>query len=185
VVPATDIEKILDGFGLLDYKWIDPTDIRVSEWVRMKCRYGCALYSNRACCPPNGPTVIESRRFFREYSKAILMHFNNRIVEKVETTNNVYLNKWYRDVSNSIVSAEREVFFRGYYKVFSFVIGPCTHCAKCNKTKEACIDQLKARPTPESFGVDVFGLARRYGFKVETLSDYNQEINSFGLLMVE
>lgn len=30
--------------GYTDYKWINPQTIIVSQWVRMKCMYGCGEY---------------------------------------------------------------------------------------------------------------------------------------------
>ncbi|MBA7543161.1 hypothetical protein ES705_35488 [subsurface metagenome] len=58
------IEQILKGKGFTDYKWINPKEIIVSQWVRVKCEFGCSDYGLRAC-PPNTPTVQECKDFFQ------------------------------------------------------------------------------------------------------------------------
>jgi len=60
------IESILARHPFPDYRWLDPGQIVVSQWVRMKCMYGCASYGRKACCPPNTPTVAECERFLKE-----------------------------------------------------------------------------------------------------------------------
>jgi predicted metal-binding protein len=43
-------KETLDGIfhsqGYTDYKWIDPTQIVVAQWVRMKCMFGCDEYGS-------------------------------------------------------------------------------------------------------------------------------------------
>ena len=34
--------------GYTDYCWINPADIVVAQWVRMKCTFGCAEYGRNA-----------------------------------------------------------------------------------------------------------------------------------------
>jgi predicted metal-binding protein len=55
------IESVLKDHGFSDYKWIDPKDIIVSQWVRIKCTYGCGGYGY-GTCPPNTPSVDECAR---------------------------------------------------------------------------------------------------------------------------
>ena len=42
-----------------------------------------------------------------------------------------------------------------------------------------------ARPSPESFCVDVFTTVRKYGYPIKVLRDYDQEMNRYAILMVE
>ena len=66
------LESIIKKRGYQDYKWIDPKKIVVSQWVRMKCMFGCGEYSNNASCPPNVPSVSDSEKFFHEYNMAVI-----------------------------------------------------------------------------------------------------------------
>ena len=58
------IDDIFKTKGYDDYQWIDPQKIIVSQWVRMKCRFGCGEYGRGAACPPNTPSVADCERFF-------------------------------------------------------------------------------------------------------------------------
>jgi predicted metal-binding protein len=69
------VESIIKKHDYSDYKWINPSRIVVSHWVRMKCLYGCDEYGKTATCPPQVPSVSECERFFQEYSKAVVFHF--------------------------------------------------------------------------------------------------------------
>ena len=63
-----DLEEIFLKNGFNDFKWLDPTKIVVSHWVRMKCIYGCPEYGQNASCPPNNPSVSDCEKFFREWN---------------------------------------------------------------------------------------------------------------------
>jgi len=47
------LEKLFKKHRFTDFKWIDPEKIVVSQWVRMKCTFGCGNFGRNACCPPN------------------------------------------------------------------------------------------------------------------------------------
>ncbi|MHA1968215.1 MAG: DUF2284 domain-containing protein, partial [Candidatus Hodarchaeales archaeon] len=53
------LEEIFVEHGFDSYKWIGTDKIVISNWVRMKCMYGCPEYGKRAACPPNVPSVEE------------------------------------------------------------------------------------------------------------------------------
>jgi len=36
-----ELETLFAQHGYAEYKWIDPADMVVSQWVRMKCTFGC------------------------------------------------------------------------------------------------------------------------------------------------
>lgn len=74
------LEEIFTKHSFTDFRWIDAQKIVVSQWVRMKCMFGCAEYGKRASCPPNVPTVAECERFFRDYKEAAIFHFEKRSI---------------------------------------------------------------------------------------------------------
>src|SRR4030042_3178946 len=78
------VESILRQQGYHDYKWLDPWEIVVAEWVRMKCEFGCPSYGKVASCPPNNPSVEECRRFFSEYKRALVLYFQILAPQKAE-----------------------------------------------------------------------------------------------------
>ncbi len=81
------LDAIIQAKGYTDYKWADPKNIVVSQWVRMKCKFGCSEYGRGGACPPETPPVNECRQFFNDYSDAVILHFEG-IMDKPEDRHN-------------------------------------------------------------------------------------------------
>lgn len=69
------IESLLQKQGFTDYKWINPKEIVVAHWVRIKCTFGCSDYG-LGTCPPNTPGVHECAEFFNEYENGLIIRLN-------------------------------------------------------------------------------------------------------------
>ncbi|UCF41791.1 MAG: hypothetical protein JSW43_05565, partial [Gemmatimonadota bacterium] len=76
-----ELEALFHKHGYTDFKWIEPEKIVVSQWVRMKCMFGCGRYGQRATCPPNMPSVSECEKFFQEYDDAVVFHFAKEVTK--------------------------------------------------------------------------------------------------------
>jgi predicted metal-binding protein len=174
-----ELEALFDKHGLADRAWIDPKDIVVAHWVRMKCMYGCRHYGHNAACPPNTPGVAECRRFFDEYHLAVVLHFE-KAVDKPEDRH-----AWTKGVNEDLLSLEREVFIAGHPKTFLLFMDSCGLCGECAARREECHNPRQARPTPEGMAMDVFSTVRQYGFPIEVLSDYGQKMNRYAFLLIE
>jgi predicted metal-binding protein len=175
----TELEALFAQHGYTDFKWIKPQDIVVSQWVRMKCTFGCGEYGRNATCPPNVPSVSECRRFFDEYSAAVIFHFERK-VEKPEDRH-----AWSRGVNQELVKLERAVFVAGYQKAFLLYMDSCSLCAECPGKREECKNPRSARPSPESMAIDVFSTVRQHGYPIGVLSDYSQAMNRYAFLLIE
>jgi predicted metal-binding protein len=175
----TQIDTILTQHGYTDYKWINPQEIVVAQWVRMKCVFGCSEYGKNACCPPNTPTVPECRRFFDEYTQGIIFRFE-KSVDKPEDRK-----LWSEQVNLGLSKLERDVFLAGNQKAFMLFMDSCQLCPDCASTRADCKNAKAARPAPESMAVDVFSTARKFGYPIEVLSDYSQAMNRYAFLLVE
>ena len=174
-----ELETLFDKHGYTDFRWIDPQDIVVSQWVRMKCTFGCAEYGQNATCPPNVPPVSECRQFFDEYNTAVIFHFE-KAVDKPEDRH-----AWSKGVNQALLKLEREVFLSGYKKAFLLFMDSCGICVDCPGTREGCKNPQSARPSPESMAIDVFSTVRQYGYPIEVLSDYSQAMNRYAFLLIE
>jgi len=179
MIDRKKLELLFKKYNFKDFKWIEPEKIMVNQWVRMKCIFGCPAYGKRSCCPPNSPSISECRNFFNEYREAVIFHIPKKLSNKDEFPG------WSNEVNTNLSNMEREVFLSGYHKAFIFFMTPCSICKECKTTKSDCIDKYKSRPTPESFGIDVFGTARLYDFPIEVLTDYGQTMNRYAFLLVE
>jgi predicted metal-binding protein len=174
-----ELESLFRKHGYTDFKWIKPEDIIVSQWVRMKCMFGCAEYGSNASCPPNVPSVKECRQFFADYATAAIFHFQ-KMVDKPEDRF-----AWTREVNQALLKLERVVFLSGYYKAFLLFMDSCGICADCAGARGECKSPKLARPTPEAMAVDVFATGRRYGYPIEVLTDHSEQMNRYAFLMIE
>ena len=161
-----------------DYKWIDPQKIIVSQWVRMKCMYGCGEYGHNACCPPNVPSVAECKRFFHEYRDAVIFRFEKAVAKPEDR------HTWSKKVNIKLAALEREVFLAGFERAFLLYMDSCCICADCAETRAECKQPRSARPSPEAMAVDVYSTVRQFGFPIEVRTDYAQAMNRYAFLMI-
>ena len=172
------IETLFREHGFDDFRWFEPRDVVISEWVRMKCRFGCRDYAKTATCPPHVPSLPECKRFFLEYEEAVLFHFSKTVAKPEDR------HEWTRSINNRLLKLERAVFIAGYERAFVLFIDPCNLCEECSGTPADCKISHKARPAPEALGVDLFSTVRKCGYEVEVLSDYSEKMNRFGMLLI-
>ncbi len=174
-----ELESLFQEHGYTDFKWIDPKDIVVSQWVRMKCTFGCNEYGQNASCPPNVPAVSDCQRFFSEYSSAAVFHFEKAVKDPEDR------HEWSREVNLGLLELEREVFLSGHHRAFLLFMDSCSICKKCTGVRGECKRPKLSRPAPEAMAVDVFSTVRRYGYPIEVLKDYSEAMNRYAFLMIE
>ena len=172
------LDAIFKKKGYTDYKWIDPKKIIVSQWVRMKCKFGCGEYGVGGACPPNTPSVAECEQFFNEYSDAAILHFEGTM-EKPEDRH-----AWSRRINAKLVNLEREVFLTGYERAFMLFMDSCTFCKECTGDRQNCKEPGMSRPAPEAMAVDVYSTVRQFGFPINVRTDYGQKMDRYAFLMV-
>jgi predicted metal-binding protein len=173
------LEALFRTHGYSDFKWIDPKDVVVAQWVRMKCTFGCDEYGKNCCCPPNTPSVPECERFFREYGGGVIFHFAKKVAQPQDR------HKWTREVNMKLSKLEREVFLAGFERAFMLFMDSCTLCDTCQPDRVNCKHPEIARPGPEAMAVDVFSTVKKYGFPIEVKTAYDQEMNRYAFLLVE
>jgi len=146
---------------------ISTGSIVVGRWVQLKCRYGCNEYNKKLTCPPYSPTYDEMKEILKEYNNALLLH--GRL-------------SW--QMRYIVTKMEENAFSRGFYKAFGLGAGPCKLCETCD-TSSSCIRTQEARPSMEACGIDVFQTVRNINLKIDTLKSKTDEVNIFGLILLE
>jgi len=172
------VEDIIKVHNYTDYKWIDPKKIVVSQWVRMKCMFGCGEYGRGGACPPQTPSVAECKEFFNEYEDAVIIHFEG-LMDKPKDRH-----AWSAKINAKLVQLERAVFTEGFERAFQMFMDSCCFCKDCTGRRETCEQPRMARPAPEAMAVDVYSTVRQAGFTINVLSNYDQKMNRFAFLMV-
>ncbi len=172
------IEAIMHAKDYHDYKWIDPQQIIVRQWVRMKCMFGCGEYGHGGACPPNTPSVAECERFFKEYTNGLILHFEGQM-EKPEDRH-----AWSARINAGLIKLERAIFLAGYERVFLLFMDSCCFCKDCSGNRESCTQPRMARPAPEAMAVDVYSTVRRFGFAINVRTDYDQKMDRYAFMMI-
>jgi len=174
-----EIEKLARVHNLKDFKWMDPRSIIPRHWVRQKCIFGCRSYGQKACCPPEVPSIAECRGMFSEYRYGLFYHLSKKFADPKDRF------PWGREVNRQALAFEREVFLAGFHKAFIFTAAPCNICEACQRSKSQCRNPMLARPSLEAFGVDVYTTARKIGYSIHVIKGYEEETDRFGLLLVQ
>ena len=178
-IDKKSVDAILKSNGFEHYRWIDPKEVVLGQWVRFKCMFGCSSYGNVGSCPPNTPSIEECRRFFDEYSDGIIIH----IPQKLDKPEDRGL--WSVEINSKLLEVERSVFLAGFRKAFITYMDECRLCEDCSANREDCLHKSDSRPCPESLGVDVFETVRKYGLPIKVLTDYKEEMNRYSILLID
>jgi predicted metal-binding protein len=173
------IEQIIRDRGFKDFKWINPGGIIVSQWVRMKCMFGCSSFNSNATCPPNVPSVDDCRKFIQEYNHGLILHFSKLLSDPEDRK------AYCLEINKTLLKIERDIFLEGYQKSFVLFIDECRLCIDCTRKRGDCKNKRDARPGPESLAIDVFKTVSKYGFPINVLKDYNEVMNRYSILLVE
>jgi predicted metal-binding protein len=160
------VSRIL-ATGFRNVHRVKTSDIHISDWTDLRCRFGCDRYGNPHC-PPNSPTSRKTRDVIKSYRHALLL-------EGEPPT---------RAFQLRVLKAEREAFKAGFYKAFAYWAGPCSLCATCTEDG-TCRITKDARPSMEGAGIDVFETVRRAGLGLRTLDRRDDFVKYFGLLLLE
>ncbi len=172
------VEKQLAGGGFADFRWIDPSELVVSQWVRVKCMYGCPEYGKNLSCPPNVPGVAECREFFSEYKRAALIHMVCEIPFEKRR-------QWDVATQEKLLDLEKRVFLHGYERAFLLSFDSCNLCPECPPLEEGCNYPIRRRPTIEAFAVDLFSSVRKFGYTLVVKKDHSEPTDRFALLLLE
>ncbi|OPY55218.1 MAG: hypothetical protein A4E49_00519 [Methanosaeta sp. PtaU1.Bin112] len=196
-----DLESLLSELKVVheDLRLIPTEMIVVSDWVRLKCRYGCNNYGNHLGCPPFTPTPSETRAVLSAYRNAVLVRFEAKPDPKLSAKHaGRALNNSAAKMQKTVAELERTAFLAGYYKALGMNALPCTLCDTCvigeiQKKDQAVfdLDSIKCRnkeimrPSMEACGIDVFKTLQNAGFKPRVLKDSKEMVELFGLILID
>jgi predicted metal-binding protein len=152
-----------------------PADwVQIDERVRLKCSVSlCPNYDKCIHCPPHTPSTEFMKKALSRYAYAILFaleispvdHFSVRSIERQAAAD------WTRKCFEIAGTLETLAFGSGYYLAMGFGQGSCRK-ALCGQNKclvlegGSCPVPLKARPSMEAVGMDVYGLVTRVGWEI-------------------
>jgi predicted metal-binding protein len=174
-----EIERLARSHGADEMKWTPGRKVRVRQWVRFKCMFGCPTYGHKAGCPPAVPSVSECHDLFGEYEQILIMRMGARLDHPDDRV------AWARKRNNQLLKLERQVFLAGFHKAFVLFLDECRICEECQLSETECQNPKLVRPCPEALAVDVFDTVRALGMPIEVLTDHEQAMNRYAFLLVE
>jgi len=113
------------------------------------------------------------RKAFSRFHWAVLVQKISTPVEDLADINRFFPHavKHYREVDDIVSEIETLAFGDGYYLTLGFAAGSCQNHL-CNGMLCQVLDSgicrfpLKARPSMEAIGIDVYGLVTKVGWKI-------------------
>lgn len=190
---AAELEKMARDSGATDFVPIATSKVITAHWVRLRCQYGCKYYGTRLTCPPHSPTPDETRKVLDEYEIAYLIRYEGFLGLDGYPPQNLYgsLKKMSVKACDVGFEMERHAFLSGYYKAYLYGAHRCYRCETCalEEGKSKCRFPVKARPSLESAGIDVFAPAENAGIGTYVVQDKNvtspEMLPTFMLLLLE
>lgn len=169
-------------YGLDDIIPFSTKEIKIAEWVNLKCRYGCSQYNSSWCCPPATPGMEDVRRILGEYKEGLVLVGTQECPEFYHNNKKKRANQvryW-----KGIVSLERFLFLKGYYKAFSLVGVTCALCKTCSYPDPCSFPQEK-RPTVESFSIDMIGTLKNLGISSCVVNHRKEAFKYYSIILLQ
>jgi len=156
--------------------------ITVSEWVNLKCKYGCQRYGRSWCCPPETPSPDKVRAILKEYKIALILSGsveNPYFYKNSQKKRRIQVALW-----KGTVTVERELFLHGYYKAFSLVSENCALCQTCLYPNHCAFPQER-RPSVEAFSIDIFQTLRTIGRSFKIYKERLEPYRYYSIILLE
>lgn len=162
-------------YGVTDAKVIPASMIEVDERVRLKCYIPrCHNYGRCEYCPPNTPEPEFMRKAIARYKWALVFRKSVDPVGDLADKNNwfTHTRNHYQMMTQIVANLELMAFADAYYLALGLSCGGCRSIL-CGDLECPALDRgglcpypLKARPSIESMGIDVFGLVAKLGWDI-------------------
>ncbi len=176
----------------------------VQERVWMKCLVPrCPMAGRTPHCPPNTPQPEFMRKVFSQYQKALVFRRDlkpvadyTRISETQDAPTGGHRRRpFHKQTWEILGQLESHIQSKGYDLAMGFGGGCCNsnlcEMAPCAVSQDqACRHPLRARPSMEAVGIDVFDLASKLGwdaYMIRRVEPNPEEIPSgisVGLILV-
>lgn len=188
-------------YGAARVSVLPASEVVVDQRVRLKCLVpACPNYGVNLMCPPRVMSPDEFLKILEKYNHTIVIQFPicndpEKIQEFMGASSLEVLraeSAYPRTIRKSLVEfleliskLERDSFNKGYRFSAGLSGGPCKLCERCvgQKTGAPCKNPLKARPSMEALGIDVFKTAENAGMPLK--GQDGKEAYWTGLLLIE
>lgn len=173
-----DYVKLAQETGATHAKIIPAQEVILDPRVRYKCMVPkCVSYGTCANCPPHLPGVEQTEIILNRYNYAVLVGMAMPTFNVIRPTDGSYkpahdINPPMRNKIHEIVcTVESQAFYDGYYFATAFSSGACKKLwcpdEPCQVLEgKGCRNPLKARPSMEGMGMDVYRMVTNAGWDI-------------------
>jgi predicted metal-binding protein len=204
----TDIEEDLSelclkakNYGAARVSVLPASEVIVDPRVRLKCSVpACPNFGVNLMCPPRVMDPEEFSKALSMYTHTILIQYplcddpekmqayiKEGSIEVLRSGSDYpqMIKKSQVEFMDLICKLERDAVNMGYRFSAGLTGGPCRLCDRCvgQRVGGPCRHPLRARPSMEALGIDVFKTAENAGMPLTAEGD--QEAFWTGLLLVE
>lgn len=174
-------------WGAADAMVIPSEMVKVDERVRFKCLVPrCFRVGESPNCPPYTPPPEEVRRALSQYQQAVLVKTVLKPVSDYLASRGAAQGQrdkalsFHTETAKIVGEIEGLAFRDGFYLALGLAGGSCKdylcHGQVCQFLDSGrCRFPLRARPSMEALGIDVFDLCNRVGWPVYPLCHQEQE----------
>lgn len=153
------IEKKILEFPLVQYEWMNPSELCFKEEVRHICKQECPMYGKSWSCPPGVGTVEECKKRCYGYEGIFLF----TTIAEVTDISNLQETLDTRFEHEKITRSIGEIFKEEALDVMLLSSESCSFCESCAYCEnEACRHPEYMIPCIESHGILVTELAEKY-----------------------
>ena len=170
------IEAQILELPLMQYEWLDPSELAFKEEVRHICRQECPMYGKSWSCPPAVGEVSECKKDCLSYSGVFLF----TTMAEVSDAANLEETLKTRFEHEKITRELGKIFRAEGLKVKLLSSESCAICEKCAYPEGECRHPDYMIPCIESQGILVTELAEKYGI---AFLDSMTTVQWFGLVL--
>ena len=161
MLDKTLLEAQLAELPLMQYEFIDTSELVFSERIRHICETECPMYGKSWACPPGVGPVEECRARCLGFGKALMITTVTEVSDIADIEETLATRGPHEEITRKV----RELFTAQGVETMVLSTEACAHCEKCTYPEAPCRFPDKMFPCVESHGIIVTDIAEKHGIE--------------------
>lgn len=164
IVLKSQIEELMMGFPIYDYRFVKPEDLIFTTRAREICKNECQRYGTTWACPPAVGEVDECKEKCLTYDNALIFSTVTDASDAYDLPSILKKRREHEDVTQGMIQSMKKMGL----SVMALSTESCDLCDRCGylDNKPCCFPDLM-HPCIESYGVIISPTLEELGM------DYN------------
>lgn len=155
------LESQLTELPILQYEFINTSELMFSENVRHICKTECPMYGKTWACPPGVGTVEECTAKCLSFPSALLLTTMAEVSDIANIEETLATRPGHEEITRQV---QRLIADQGL-ETYVLSTEACTHCKKCTYPDAPCRHPDTMYPCTESHAIVVTDIAEKYGIE--------------------